>query len=365
MKEVLTLLCFSRIFCKENFFDHQQKLYDEVILKVNPSIGPINSLANISDSTEVFNVNLHLGFIKLIGLNEPNERVDFVIEFIITYRDPRLTWNSSQYGGIETVYPPESMLFKPDLTPTQSQYFEDFREDKQKFTMLRSTGVIEIYTTMFMSSICNVDVRNFPLDQQVCSLRFLSQAFSANVQNLTNSITTPYPFPLSTTGTGEWQVTEMIAVVEDVRPNDFVHIQIARFDIYLKRNFIYYYTLIIIPSFILNVFSIFGLFIKASDMMGKLTVGLTNVMSLSFILGILSSMIPKTKSLPILAIYVLVNLLIVVVCLLISVALPYLPNIFCLKFSPKLRWLDRYCFAMFIGQLLNCLNLIYCSFFRS
>ncbi|VDN36777.1 unnamed protein product [Cylicostephanus goldi] len=58
--------------------------------------------------------------------------------------------------------------------------------------------------------------------------------------------------------------------------------------------------------------------------MGKLGMALTSVMSLSFVLGILATSLPKSERLPKIVIYVMANLLIVVFALVAALALLYL-----------------------------------------
>ncbi|EYB93431.1 hypothetical protein Y032_0182g889 [Ancylostoma ceylanicum] len=100
----------------------------------------------------------------------------------------------------------------------------------------------------------------------------------------------------------------------------------SSFVIAMKRNSSFYITLVITPSFIINVLSIFGVFLRTADSMGKLGMALTNIMSVTFILGILATALPKTKELPKIAIYVMVNLCIMVFALTITLVLPYLDH---------------------------------------
>ncbi|KAK5980755.1 hypothetical protein GCK32_018631 [Trichostrongylus colubriformis] len=129
----------------------------------------------------------------------------------------------------------------------------------------------------------------------------------------------------------------------------------------MERNSAFYLSMIIAPSFVINVLSIVGVFLKSADSMGKLGMALTNIMSLTFVLGILATALPKTEKLPKMVstqkknalyavpdlphttsknrqirrknyipeenkgmcIYVVMNLSIMVVALLIVLALPY------------------------------------------
>ncbi|XGW31522.1 hypothetical protein V3C99_010018 [Haemonchus contortus] len=91
----------------------------------------------------------------------------------------------------------------------------------------------------------------------------------------------------------------------------------------MKRNPSFYLSMIIAPSFVINVLSILGVFLKAADSMGKLGMALTNIMSLTFVLGILATTLPKTEQLPRIGIYVVVNLSIMVAALIIVLTLPH------------------------------------------
>ncbi|ULU06455.1 hypothetical protein L3Y34_018365 [Caenorhabditis briggsae] len=71
--------------------------------------------------------------------------------------------------------------------------------------------------------------------------------------------------------------------------------------------------MIVFPSFIINAHSIVGVFMKDTDKMSKLNVGLTNIMTMTFILGVMADKIPRTGSIPLLGIYIIINLLIMVI----------------------------------------------------
>lgn len=97
----------------------------------------------------------------------------------------------------------------------------------------------------------------------------------------------------------------------------------------------YYMYMIVFPSFIINVLSIIGVFMKNSDTMSKvlfteivlknfyfqLNVGLTNIMTMTFILGVMADKIPKTGNIPLLGIYIIVNLGIMIVAVGITVGM--------------------------------------------
>lgn len=51
----------------------------------------------------------------------------------------------------------------------------------------------------------------------------------------------------------------------------------------------------------------------------QLNVGLTNIMTMTFILGVMADKIPRTGSIPLLGIYIIINLLIMIIAITVVV----------------------------------------------
>ncbi|KHJ99274.1 hypothetical protein OESDEN_00738 [Oesophagostomum dentatum] len=129
---------------------------------------------------------------------------------------------------------------------------------------------------------------------------------------------------IATVGNAEWRILNISVNTTFYDTGDYYSYEMNRYVVQMKRNPSFYITMIITPSFVINILSIFGVFLKSADSMGKLGMALTNIMSLTFILGILATALPKTEGLPKIAIYVMVNLFIMVFALTATLFLPYL-----------------------------------------
>ncbi|KAK6051253.1 hypothetical protein COOONC_11242 [Cooperia oncophora] len=110
-------------------------------------------------------------------------------------------------------------------------------------------------------------------------------------------------------GNGEWQVKRVAVGAERVEFDDGAFIEIGSFDFHLERNPSFYIAIVIMPSFAINVLCIFGLFLSGGNKMSKLGMALTNIMSLTFILGILANVLPKVNDLPKIGTYFKMNIL--------------------------------------------------------
>ncbi|KAK6747163.1 hypothetical protein RB195_000403 [Necator americanus] len=258
---------------------------------------------------------------------EPEQKVDFLFEYAIDWRDERLQWNASEFCGIERIYLAMNDVWIPEITIVEAHSSQDYREDYKKFVWVNSSGHANYFVPTLTSTICTVEVRDFPFDHQDCSIKMMTQSFSAweyGIKTVFSSSLDGNFSAIENMGNGEWQIKNLSVKTVFVDNGDEFPFEMNTFVIAMKRNASFFITMVIMPSFVINVLSIFGIFLKTADSMGKLGIALTNLMSLTFILGILATALPKTKDLPRIAIYVMVNLCIVVVALIATLLIPYL-----------------------------------------
>ncbi|VDP46410.1 unnamed protein product [Heligmosomoides polygyrus] len=217
--------------------------------------------------------------------------VDYlVVPTRLEWVDERLKWSPDDYCDIENIYVNFEDVWIPEITVVEAHSSIDYRENYRK----------------------SVWVKKFPFDEQRCSINVMAQAFSVDEYGI-DAVYDP-----AILGNGEWQVLNISVVKQTVNTGQSVNsYEISRFVFLLKRNPSFYITMVILPSFVINVLSILGVFLKAADSMGKdvimkilapnlilnyynaqLGMALTNIMSLTFILGILATVLPKTEELP-------------------------------------------------------------------
>ncbi|VDO76091.1 unnamed protein product [Haemonchus placei] len=271
-------------------------------------------------------VDLSLGFLKLKRMAEPEQKTDFIFEYQLDWDDERLTWDPMEHCGIDRTYLSREDVWIPDVTVTQAESSLDFREEYKKFVSLNSTGHLIFFVPTVTSVLCSIKVRDFPFDSQTCSIKVMTHSFRSTAYGI-NMVIPPaieIASPLKDMGNGEWQVISLSAGLERIEFQDGSIVEIGSFDLFMKRNPAFYIAIVITPSFIINVLCILGLFLSGSKM-SQLGMTLTNIMSLTFILGILADVLPKVDELPAIGVYVMVNLALITASLVIVLLLPYIP----------------------------------------
>ncbi|CAB3410268.1 unnamed protein product [Caenorhabditis bovis] len=271
-----------------------------------------------------FNYTTFLYDIKLIDVSEPEEKVTFVMELMEEWFDPRLLWNPSEFQGITSMYVTETRVWSPGLQAFSIHDMTDFRDSDFRLVMITNFGRISTYMSLKISTTCSMDIAEFPFDEQICQIRLCIPLFNRDEVQLINEIYQGIlkANKISKMGNAEWVVKNLSGKVETLEyDDDFGSLELSIFEVRIKRNPMYYIYMIIIPSFIINFLSIIGVLMKGADLMSRLTVGLTNIMTMTFIMGVIADQIPKAGTIPLLGIYILANLVIVLIATAITASM--------------------------------------------
>ncbi|CAJ0943810.1 unnamed protein product, partial [Mesorhabditis belari] len=97
-----------------------------------------------------------------------------------------------------------------------------------------------------------------------------------------------------------------------------------RYSIYLQREPVYYIMVIQIPTFIIGTITIFGLFSSYSQRMERwhiLDIGQNMLLAISYMLNLISDMMPKTAQLPLLGNYIIAEIFVCAIGMLISIVI--------------------------------------------
>ncbi|CAL2048912.1 unnamed protein product [Caenorhabditis brenneri] len=292
--------------------------YDASLAPIYTKVDPKKPLGYDPEAPKRFNYTILLYSLKLVEVVEPEEKVSVVMEVMEYWYDPRLSWNESQYNDIPYFYTRQANVWSPTLSAFGVNDLIDFRDQDFRLVCVTSNGMIYDYISVRVSANCPMDVYKFPFDYQTCQIRFCLPVFNQVEVEIINNI---YQGVLKseawkTMGNSEWKLTNLTNRVETLSYDDgFGSLDLGIFEITIRRNPLYYIYMIIFPSFIINAISIIGVFLKGADKMSRLNVGLTNIMTMTFILGVMSDKIPRTGTVPMLGVYIIVNLVIMIIAI--------------------------------------------------
>ncbi len=173
--------------------------------------------------------------------------------------------------------------------------------------IVNSNGKIRWHYQTLSRSFCEIDIMNFPFDEQRCSINIRS---SSRDKNMLHIIKRNLKVKVMETIKTEWFIVD--SLVEETsliisKNSDSIEFTVLKFTIKLRRVTTYYFTKILIPFTIIASISLFTFWLSP-DSGEKLTLDVTILLSLVFYLQIISDYIPRGFSkIPVLTLYTLTN----------------------------------------------------------
>ncbi|CAL2038661.1 unnamed protein product [Caenorhabditis brenneri] len=315
----------------KDFLDVQTNLTKKLFKDYDPTLSPVYTWIDVdepigydSEAPKRWNYTVFLYYLKLVEVQEPEEKVSVVMELMEYWYDARLSWNTSLYQNTTSFYTRQARVWSPTLTAFGVNDIVDFRDQDNRMVCIDNFGFLWDYISVRISANCQMDVSLFPFDTQTCQIQFCLPIFYRMQVEILSEIYQGIMDDkiFKTMGNSEWKLTNLTNRVEVLKYNDNMgNMDLAIFEITIRRNPLYYIYMIVFPSFVINFVSIVGVFLNEADKMSRLNVGLTNIMTMTFILGVMADKIPRTGNIPLLGIYIIINLVIMLIAIAIVTAI--------------------------------------------
>ncbi|GMT11651.1 hypothetical protein PFISCL1PPCAC_2948, partial [Pristionchus fissidentatus] len=264
-----------------------------------------------------------LTYARIVKLDQVEQVMRVIAEFRLIWNDYRLKWNPAEYGGINHIYVNRASIWTPEITVANSESANDAVPEHKQNVLINSTGHILFYYSVLANSVVRLENKNFPFDVQKCPVCLVETFFNKNESKIYAGISSDISYVIS--GNGEWDLLKLDTFRRTMPEYNMVEFDLMCFLFTLKRKSNFYVMVIIIPTFIITALTITGIFGKrmtADDFIGELSLGLTSLMTMTVMLGIVADSLPKTDHLPVLSIFLTVDVSLMAISVLIVILHP-------------------------------------------
>ncbi|CAH1801850.1 unnamed protein product [Owenia fusiformis] len=284
----------------QTFLSHEQRLLHDLF---NVSMYDTNAIPRINPSDTV-DVTLRFSVKQIDALREKDQLLT-ITGWVETYWwDEFLQWDPSEYGGVEeiyllpqTIWLPRWALFSSPGEVFQTDHYRNFQ--------------VSVYYDGWaywdpggdFSTICPVNIKYYPFDEQVCTFVFSNWAYTGLKVNLTYS--TPNIDLEVFSKSGEWDVTETTGSRLDRYYSDYPDLPYpeVHYSMMLKRKPLFYAINVVLPVMLIASLTLL-VFWLPSDSGEKMSMGLTILLSFSVFLLLIVENIPKTsESTPLIVVF--------------------------------------------------------------
>ncbi|MEQ2230052.1 hypothetical protein ILYODFUR_025239, partial [Ilyodon furcidens] len=243
------------------------------------------------------------------------------------WTDYRLSWNASEFDGIEMLRLPPSMVWLPEIV-LENNNDAQFQVAYYSNVLVDPTGLCYWLPPAIFRSSCSINVNYFPFDWQNCTLKFTSLTYNAKEikmllkedGNETHKHTVEWIVtdPESFTENGEWEIIHRPA-----KKNTYKHIpmesnkhQDITFYLVIKRKPLFYIVNIIIPCVLISFLASLVYYLPA-DSGEKMTLSISVLLAQSVFLLLISQRLPETSmSVPLIVKYLMFIMVLVTIVVL-------------------------------------------------
>lgn len=244
--------------------------------------------------------------------DEKNQVITLVLWTQYTWNDYKMHWDPKEYGNITNIQLPNDFLWKPDILLFNSadEHFDasfpvNFVVSHNGNVLLAPPGIVKVS--------CELSMTWFPFDEQMCFIKYGSWTYTGSKLDLhiddsgltdKDKMDLMYYVP---NGEFELLATPAERIASEFNGEPYVELF---FRIHIKRKTLYYGLNWIVPSILISISNVLG-FTMPPECGEKITLQITNLLSVTVFLGMVSEITPPTsESIPIIAVFFSLSMLI-------------------------------------------------------
>ncbi|KAM3876684.1 neuronal acetylcholine receptor subunit beta-4 [Diretmus argenteus] len=264
--------------------------------------------------TERVTVKLQVSLAQLISVNEREQIMTTNVWLTQDWVDYRLSWDPSEYEGIDKLRIPSRHIWLPDIVLYNNA---DGTYEVTVFTnaIVLFNGSIFWLPPAIYKSACKIEVKHFPFDQQNCTLKFRSWTYDHTEIDLVlkSAVASMDDF----TPSGEWDILALPGR-RTVSPLDPTYVDLT-YDFIIKRKPLFYTINLIIPCVLITSLAIL-VFYLPSDCGEKMTLCISVLLALTVFLLLISKIVPPTSlDVPLIGKYLMFTMVLVTFSIITSV----------------------------------------------
>ena len=261
----------------------RDRLYTHVMKDYNSKGLPV------LNHTSTTNIGISCFIVCINRFDEISGELALVMYFQLSWIEERITWNASEFEGIQSILVPPDAIWRPEFFIIQSTDRIQKIGNLSLFLRLHSNG--EVYWTPadeFKLS-CSVDVTYFPFDKQTCIIEFTGIVYdnSELLMYSTNHILDMTYF----TNNSQW----------DVLPSNVSNCTVDRgtscieVNLHLKRKSEFYIVYIFVPLLFLGLINNL-VFVMPASCGERNSVAVTTFLSFVVYMSIVNDIVPQSSA---------------------------------------------------------------------
>ncbi|XP_071096180.1 neuronal acetylcholine receptor subunit alpha-6-like [Haliotis cracherodii] len=254
-----------------------------------------------SDLSNEKQVNMSVLPMSISNLNAAEQTFTFSLGIAMTWFDPDLAWNKTDYDDIEQVTISKDYVWTPSVTIPNG--INNIAPISRQSPELYSDGKAQLTITDSFTTSCQIDITLYPFDQQQCDIMFMPAShYNLGLETIGSIITR---LPIFLIKNSEWELVDIRAKVVDVQREQIS--SLVSFEFFLKRKSMFYIVSIIFPMALLSLLNA-CVFLLPADSGEKMSYLISIFVSYAVFMNFVNDSIPKSGDVCRLSVYLTIIL---------------------------------------------------------
>ncbi|XP_071116520.1 neuronal acetylcholine receptor subunit alpha-9-like [Haliotis cracherodii] len=243
------------------------------------------------DQDEAIHINLTFTLVSIENLDLKSQKIQWHGWLIMKWHDKLLTWNASQYGGLDMILVPQTTIWLPDYTIGNDISATSVLGTSDTLVFIRSSGLVTWEPRLVGETSCKIDIRKYPFDTQTCNFEFLPWMTTSRFLNTTSPLNNIYMSSFKPHG--EFTV-EGSSVQVNHHKVDFMDDEVVEisFSVVLCRRPTFYWMVMVFPMVTFPLLCPISFLVPVASG-EKITLSITVVLSYLVFIGSMNDAMPK------------------------------------------------------------------------
>ena len=280
---LLVALCPLGFTLKENL------LYEKLFRTYNKYVRPVH---HQNTTVEVI-IHMAYGF-TLDNVDLLKEIAVGNLWLDVSWTDQFLTWNASDYDGVEYISVDSKDVWLPNLMLfSQRGKMYMLNHESIGHALIWSDGKVRTYPVHYMDVTFDANVYKYPFDVHGCFVQIGSRSYTNNLVSIKWSESSVATINQTGYANGQWEIVNQ--QLENLTFDDGVYaIDQIRYNFTLKRKWLFYVLNIMSPVAITSSLNILC-FTLPSDSGERITLCISIYLTLAVFLNVVNSALPETS----------------------------------------------------------------------
>ncbi|CAF4012444.1 unnamed protein product [Adineta steineri] len=283
--------------CPTTSSEKIDELYRYLMLNYNKYVRPVEN------SSHRLTVKVGVKLIQIDDVNEINQIMQTHVYVLHEWKDFSFVWSPDDFDGIEYIYMPNNLIWKPDLV-LYNNADGDYQITSKAKAYIQYDGTVRWNPPMIYKSYCSIDMQYYPYDTQNCTLKFGTWTYPDSLVNLqfltdNHSSVIDRGWDLEDyTPSVEWEILNLKAIRHEkvyayVKEEKEKYLDLT-FTCTIQRKSLFYTINLIVPCINISVLTVL-VFVLPSDSRKKITLSVSILVALLVFYLLLIELIPSTS----------------------------------------------------------------------